>query len=63
MTEVINIFGDADPEEMRCVQAVCAKAKQLADLIEKHCPDCYERDQAVIRLKEALMWANAAIIE
>ena len=63
MADVIGIFGEADPEEVRAVQAICYKAKELADLIEELTPDCYEAEQALIRLKESIMWANAAIIE
>lgn len=63
MAEAINLFGEASPEEIRAVQTICYKAKELADLIEENCPDCYEAEQALIRLKESIMWANAAIIE
>jgi hypothetical protein len=63
MVEIINIYGDADPEEIRAVQAVCSKAKELAELIEEYCPEGYEVDHALFRLRECVFWANSAIIE
>lgn len=33
----------------------------VADEIFKMCPDCHERDVAIDKMREAIMWANAAI--
>ena len=35
--------------------------KSLAHLIDKHCPDSFEKYQALERLRESIMWANASI--
>lgn len=37
------------------------KAKELANLIEKDCPDSREKSLAYTKLEEAIMWANASI--
>lgn len=42
-------------------EAIRAKAKELAELIETSCPDSRERSSAFSRLEEAVMWANASI--
>lgn len=36
-------------------------AKDLAETINKVCPDSRERSLAFTKLEEAVMWANAAI--
>jgi len=42
-------------------EAIRAKAKELATLIEETCPDSREKSLAHTRLEEAVMWANASI--
>ena len=42
-------------------EAIRAKAKELALLIETECPDSRERSVAFTNLETAVMWANAAI--
>lgn len=37
------------------------KAKELAVLINFHCPDSREKSLALTKLEEAVMWANSAI--
>lgn len=37
------------------------KAKGLAELINKHCPESREKSLAVTALEESVMWANSAI--
>lgn len=37
------------------------KAKELAYLIEKECPNSREKSVAMTQLETAIMWANAAI--
>lgn len=37
------------------------KAKELALVIEKSCPDSREKSLAFTKLEEAVMWANASI--
>lgn len=41
--------------------AIRDKAKEFALLIEMSCPDSRERDTAIDRLDECVMWANASI--
>lgn len=41
--------------------AIRDKARELALLIEMSCPDSRERDTAIDRLDECVMWANASI--
>jgi hypothetical protein len=38
-----------------------AKAAELAMLILEYCPEGADKDQAVLRLREALMLANSSI--
>ncbi len=42
-------------------EAIRAKAKELAELIENECPESRERSLAFMRLEVSVMWANAAI--
>ncbi len=46
-----------DPE---VYQEIRDKAKELAELIEKLCPDSRELSIAFGKVEEAVMWANAA---
>lgn len=49
---------DGQPERY---VAIRDKARELASLIEMSCPDSRERDTAIDRLDECVMWANASI--
>ena len=42
-------------------EAIRAKARELAELIEKNCPDSREKSLAHTNIEQAVMWANAAI--
>jgi len=42
-------------------EAIRAKAKELAELIKKECPESRERSIAFTNLESSVMWANAAI--
>jgi hypothetical protein len=42
-------------------QAIRQNARALAGLINDACPESDEKDTALIRLEEAVMWANASI--
>lgn len=37
------------------------KALELAHVVNKECPDSREKDNALDKISEAIMWANAAI--
>lgn len=42
-------------------ERVRSMGKQYAELIELFCPESPERDLAITNLRQAIMWANAAI--
>lgn len=43
-------------------EAIRAKAKELAYLIDGTCPGSREKSLAMTKLEEAVMWANASIV-
>jgi len=49
------------PGQPEKYQEIRAKAKDLAHLIDGHCPPSRELSLALTKLEEAVMWANAAI--
>ncbi|POP31671.1 hypothetical protein C3B58_15355 [Lactonifactor longoviformis] len=42
-------------------EAIRAKAKELAYLIDEECPPSREKSLAMTKLEESVMWANAAV--
>lgn len=42
-------------------EAIRAKARELAEMIEESCPDSREKSLAHTNLEQAVMWANASI--
>lgn len=42
-------------------EAIRAKAKELAELIDNSCPNSREKSISFTQLETATMWANAAI--
>jgi hypothetical protein len=42
-------------------EAIRAKAKELASLVNDLCPDGRETSLAITKIEEAVMWANAGI--
>ncbi len=42
-------------------EALRAKAKELAYLIDESCPDSREKSVAITNLEQSVMWANASI--
>jgi hypothetical protein len=49
------------PGQAELYEAIRAKAKELATLIQATCPPGRERSVAFTELETAVMWANAAI--
>ena len=37
------------------------KAKELAQMIQEHCPESREKSLALTNLQQTVMWANASI--
>lgn len=62
MAEIVNFFGEPDQGQVNAIHAICDAATVMRNMIDEHCPESYEAEQAMIRLQEALMWANSAII-
>lgn len=50
-------FGD-QPARYRDIRE---KAKELAQMINDHCPESREKSLALTNLQQATMWANASI--
>ena len=63
MLNLDNIYKYHAPKEGQATkyEAIRAKAKELAELIETECPDSRERSVAFTNLETAVMWANSAI--
>lgn len=49
---------DGQPEKYNAIRE---KAKELAYLIEKECPNSREKSVAITNLETSVMWANASI--
>jgi hypothetical protein len=58
-----NNFKYHSPREGQAekYEALRAKAKELAYLIDRLCPDGRERSVAMTNLEQSVMWANASI--
>lgn len=49
------------PESVPKFAHVRANGLALASVVMQHCPPCEERDEAIRKIEEAVMWANAGI--
>lgn len=58
-----NIYQYHAPKEGQQLkyEEIRAKGKELARMIEDLVPESREKDLALIRLEESVMWANAGI--
>jgi hypothetical protein len=58
-----NIYKYHEPKkgQTQKYEAIRAKGKDLAQLIDAECPDSREKSVAFTYLETAVMWANAAI--
>jgi hypothetical protein len=54
-------YHPPQPGQARRFKRIRAGALELAKLIEDMTPGCREQIEAITRLDEAVMWANAAI--
>ena len=58
-----NIFTYHAPknDQKERYEKIRNKAKEMAYLINKICPDCAEKYEALKNLRISIMWANAGI--
>ncbi len=49
------------PGQPEKYEAIRAKAKEFAYLIEELTPKCREQSVAITKLEEVMFWANAAV--
>lgn len=63
LADMENRFTYRSPKgtQQERYQALRAQAKDLAMLIDAHCPDSREKSLAITKLEECSMWANASI--
>lgn len=61
--EIENMFTYHPPKgsQRERYETIRYHGKMLADVIDGHAPDSLEKDTAITRLREAIMWANASI--
>lgn len=63
MKNLNNIYTYHAPkgDQQERYEDIREKARELAELIERCCPDSREKSLAYTKLEEAVMWANASI--
>lgn len=63
MLDLENIYKYHSPKpgQTETYQTIRQMAKELAELIDIHCPDSREKSVAFTHLETAVMWANASI--
>ena len=54
-------YQPATAEQLKSYQAIRQAAFVLANTIEANAPDCADKTIAMNKVREAAMWANAAI--
>ena len=61
--QIENNFKYHSPKEGQPEKytAIREKAKELAYLIDKECPNSREKSLAMTKIEETTMWANASI--
>ena len=59
--EIENTF--TYPEQLEQYQGIRSRAEELSVYIQKHTPDSRERLMALMKLRQAVAWANVAISE
>lgn len=63
MKNLNNIYTYHAPkgDQQERYEDIREKARELAELIERCCPDSREKSLEHTKLEEAVMWANASI--
>lgn len=61
--DVENVFKyhAPRPDQLPRYEAIRAKAREMAQLLEVSCPNSREKSTAFTQLQNAVMWANASI--
>ena len=59
--ESVYTYHVPKADQPRRYEAIRAKARELAEMIEESCPDSREKSLAHTNLEQAVMWANASI--
>lgn len=59
--EQLFTYHAPKPDQIARYGTLRDAGKELAILLIDTCPDSRERDQAIDKLREAIMWANASI--
>ena len=54
-------YHEPKGDQVERYKGIRAKARELAELIDRSCPPSRERSLAQTKLEEATMWANASI--
>ena len=61
LNNIYKYHPPKDSNQTQRYEAIRAKAKELALLIQTECPDSRERSVAFTHIETSVMWANAAI--
>ena len=55
-------YHDGTPEQIEAFKQINTAAKIFAETINKHCPDSADKTHAIRVVRDARMWANAAVV-
>ena len=55
-------YHDGTPEQIEAFREINVAAKIFAETINKHCPDSADKTHAIRVVRDARMWANAAVV-
>ena len=55
------IYHAPKPGQPEIYQELRSKAKELAELMNKHCPESREKSLAITELENSVFWTNASI--
>lgn len=60
---LVSRFRYYPPTETQIIKysEIRSTALKLAQLLDRYCPNSREKSTAIIKLEEAVMWANASI--
>ena len=61
LIESLFTYHPPDGRQQAIYEELRKKGKELALYIDGHCPSNPDCDTAIIKLREAIMWANSSI--